>query len=61
MWHSVNGERLGTLNGHTGAVWCIDVNCILSIVDNMVVRNMENVFVIKMLTECYSPIHIAVI
>lgn len=26
VWHSVNGERLGTLNGHTGAVWCIDVN-----------------------------------
>ena len=29
VWYSVNGERLGTLNGHTGAVWCIDVNWIL--------------------------------
>lgn len=26
VWHSHNGERLGTLNGHTGACWCIDVN-----------------------------------
>lgn len=26
VWFSVNGERLGTLDGHTGAVWCIDVN-----------------------------------
>uniref|UniRef100_A0AAZ1WZ56 Eukaryotic translation initiation factor 3 subunit I n=1 Tax=Oreochromis aureus TaxID=47969 RepID=A0AAZ1WZ56_OREAU len=23
-WYSVNGERLGTYNGHTGAVWCVD-------------------------------------
>uniref|UniRef100_A0A7N8X119 Eukaryotic translation initiation factor 3 subunit I n=1 Tax=Mastacembelus armatus TaxID=205130 RepID=A0A7N8X119_9TELE len=22
VWYSVNGERLGTYNGHTGAVWC---------------------------------------
>lgn len=26
VWFSVNGERLGTLEGHSGAVWCIDVN-----------------------------------
>lgn len=26
VWYSINGERLGTLDGHTGAVWCIDVN-----------------------------------
>lgn len=25
-WYSINGERLGTFNGHTGAIWCIDVN-----------------------------------
>uniref|UniRef100_A0A3B4T7N9 Eukaryotic translation initiation factor 3 subunit I n=1 Tax=Seriola dumerili TaxID=41447 RepID=A0A3B4T7N9_SERDU len=24
VWYSVNGERLGTYNGHTGAVWCVD-------------------------------------
>ncbi|CAH2222350.1 eukaryotic translation initiation factor 3 subunit I [Pelobates cultripes] len=26
VWYSVNGERLGTYNGHTGAVWCMDVD-----------------------------------
>ncbi|GAB6030569.1 Eukaryotic translation initiation factor 3 subunit I [Chamberlinius hualienensis] len=26
VWYSLNGERLGTFNGHTGAVWCMDVN-----------------------------------
>lgn len=24
VWFSINGERLGTYNGHGGAVWCID-------------------------------------
>jgi len=26
VWYSANGERLGTYDGHTGAVWCVDVN-----------------------------------
>ncbi|KAM6295966.1 eukaryotic translation initiation factor 3 subunit I [Aegotheles albertisi] len=26
VWYSVNGERLGTYNGHTGAVWCVDAD-----------------------------------
>ncbi|XP_059805131.1 eukaryotic translation initiation factor 3 subunit I [Hypanus sabinus] len=26
VWYSLNGERLGTYNGHTGAVWCVDVD-----------------------------------
>ncbi|XP_031783034.1 eukaryotic translation initiation factor 3 subunit I [Nasonia vitripennis] len=26
VWYSLNGERLGTFNGHSGSVWCIDVN-----------------------------------
>jgi len=26
VWYSLNGERLGTFDGHTGAVWCLDVN-----------------------------------
>jgi translation initiation factor 3 subunit I len=26
VWFSTNGERLGTYNGHQGAVWCIDVD-----------------------------------
>jgi translation initiation factor 3 subunit I len=30
VWYSLNGERLGTYNGHGGAVWCFDINCILS-------------------------------
>ncbi len=29
VWYSLNGERLGSFKGHSGAVWCIDVNCIL--------------------------------
>ena len=29
VWFSANGERLGTYNGHSGAVWCIDVIRIL--------------------------------
>lgn len=24
VWFSINGERLGTFNGHGGAVWCLD-------------------------------------
>ncbi len=26
VWFSLNGERLGTYNGHNGAVWCIDID-----------------------------------
>ncbi|KAH0520099.1 Eukaryotic translation initiation factor 3 subunit I [Microtus ochrogaster] len=26
VWYSVNGERLGTYIGHTGAVWCVDAD-----------------------------------
>ncbi|CCD26476.1 translation initiation factor eIF3 subunit i NDAI_0H03030 [Naumovozyma dairenensis CBS 421] len=26
IWYSVNGERLGTLNGHAGTIWSIDVD-----------------------------------
>lgn len=26
VWYSINGERLGTFNGHAGVVWCIDVD-----------------------------------
>ena len=26
VWYSINGERLGTYNGHGGAVWSIDVD-----------------------------------
>ncbi|KAI0224346.1 Eukaryotic translation initiation factor 3 subunit I [Lamellibrachia satsuma] len=26
VWYAVNGERLGSFKGHTGAVWCLDVN-----------------------------------
>lgn len=26
VWFSLNGERLGTYNGHQGAVWCVDVD-----------------------------------
>lgn len=26
VWYSLNGERLGTFNGHGGVVWCIDVD-----------------------------------
>lgn len=26
VWYSLNGERLGTFNGHSGAVWDLDVD-----------------------------------
>jgi len=26
IWYSSNGERLGTFDGHNGAVWCIDID-----------------------------------
>jgi len=26
VWYSINGERLGTFDGHNGAVWTIDCN-----------------------------------
>ncbi|CAH1252970.1 eukaryotic translation initiation factor 3 subunit I-like [Branchiostoma lanceolatum] len=26
VWYSLNGERLGTYNGHNGAVWAMDVD-----------------------------------
>lgn len=29
VWFSANGERLGTYNGHGGAVWCVDIYRIL--------------------------------
>lgn len=32
VWFSANGERLGTYNGHSGAVWCIDVIRILNLI-----------------------------
>lgn len=30
VWHSHNGERLGTYNGHNGTVWTIDADGKLS-------------------------------
>lgn len=31
VWHSHNGERLGTYDGHNGTVWTIDVDCELEV------------------------------
>ncbi|KAK0085696.1 hypothetical protein PV325_004579 [Microctonus aethiopoides] len=25
VWYSLNGERLGTFNGHNGSIWCMDI------------------------------------
>ena len=41
VWFSINGERLGTFKGHNGAVWTIDVNCILY--KNTVSANLTNI------------------
>ncbi|CAO2589199.1 Eukaryotic translation initiation factor 3 subunit I, partial [Lemmus lemmus] len=38
VWYSVNGERLGTYMGHTGAVWCVDADCILLAVSQPALR-----------------------
>jgi len=27
VWRSDTGERIGTYNGHNGAVWSVDVDC----------------------------------
>lgn len=26
IWWTINGERLGTLKGHNGVVWCVDID-----------------------------------
>ncbi|CAG9840401.1 unnamed protein product [Diabrotica balteata] len=26
VWYALNGERLGTFNGHQGVIWCIDID-----------------------------------
>ena len=26
-WYSLNGERIGTYEGHNGTVWTVDVDC----------------------------------
>jgi len=31
VWYTINGERLGTYKGHGGAVWCLEVSCILCV------------------------------
>ena len=33
VWFTINGERLGTYNGHGGAVWCLDPSCIFSLIE----------------------------
>ena len=35
IWYSENGERVGTFDGHNGAVWCVDVSCILDFTENV--------------------------
>ena len=27
LWYADNGERIGTFDGHSGTVWCVDFNC----------------------------------
>ncbi|CAO2589200.1 Eukaryotic translation initiation factor 3 subunit I, partial [Lemmus lemmus] len=41
VWYSVNGERLGTYMGHTGAVWCVDADCILLALTTAVVSGKQ--------------------
>lgn len=53
VWYTVNGERLGTLDGHAGTIWSIDVDpfsiyCITGSADYSIkvwnVSNGQNVF-----------------
>ena len=34
VWFSHNGERLGTFNGHSGAIWDLDVSCTILYIIN---------------------------
>ena len=56
VWYSVNGERLGTYNGHTGAVWCVDCDCILPIANHIndvfCLLNTECMLSLEHGTEC---------
>jgi len=46
VWYSINGERLGTYKGHSGAVWCLDVSCIFCVfTEKYVINNV--LFVLK--------------
>ncbi|CAL9735379.1 eukaryotic translation initiation factor 3 subunit I [Monosporozyma servazzii] len=53
IWYTINGERLGTLDGHAGTIWSIDVDpltmyCVTGSADYSIkiwnVSNGENVF-----------------
>lgn len=53
VWYSVNGERLGTLDGHSGTIWSIDIEpmsmyCVTGSADYTIkvwdVSNGENIY-----------------
>jgi len=55
VWYSLNGERLGTYNGHGGAVWCIDVDCILEkYIDETVSECNNNNFIHSYILQLYK-------
>lgn len=41
-WFSHNGERLGTYDGHNGAVWTIDVDCMSPALRRLSRMNITN-------------------
>ena len=41
VWYASNGERLGTYDGHTGAVWSVDIDSKYSVANAICLFNIN--------------------